>query len=212
MEERGRKGRLADDFKQIGSTCGVYSLAYALDKLGIECEKNPMDWAIKVAFDGNVGKGCNPIALTTLALKLTSGKFDVQFYADIEGLIECVKSDHDLKSNLEYLDKLANECLGTHYIKADYDYDKSLHEGEVCIGIFAVETLTEDDVKKEFLKQFKANPASLHYMMIQKQGTKYFVFDSNVGPNKPIEIINRKVSSTYTYSGLAIVLSKKEEK
>ncbi|WP_028044611.1 hypothetical protein [Candidatus Stoquefichus massiliensis] len=213
MEERGRKGTLKDDFIQDGPTCGVYSLAYALDKLGFKdkIDHNVLsEWAKLVAFEGHIDAGCNPIALTSLALKITSGIFAVQFYADIKSLIACAASETKLVTSLTALDEVANECLGAHYTKADYDYH-NLHDGEVGIGIFAVESSSKKCVKVAFLDQFKTDPARLHYMMIQKLGTEYYVYDSNVGPNNPIAIENGKVSSTspYTYSGLAIVLSRR---
>lgn len=135
------------------------------------------------------------------------------FYADVENLKSCTKSDETLTNSLSVLAKAASEFLSESYIKSDYDYHK-LQDGEVCIGIFVTEPSSKTDIKEAFLQQFKTDPVKLHFMMIQKHETKYYVYDSNVGPNIPITIESGKVSSTttYIYSGLAIVLSTKKEK
>lgn len=201
--------------KQIGQTCGVYSLAYALKKLKVvgDIPSNQIleKWAQKVAFNGEVEDGCDPIALTGLAFDMTFEKsINAQLYVDIKTLVEYAKSNTKLKIILETLDKEAEKNLGDLYQRENYDFHK-LRECDVCIGIFVQGQLKDSEVKEAFLKQFIINPAGLHYMMIEKTETGYYVRDSNIGENTQYEM-DDNVALDYTYSGLAIVLSKNEGK
>lgn len=194
---------------QKGPTCGVYSLAYALEKLGIK--KIPDDselqgWAQCVAFDNKIKNGCNPIALTQFINSQTSvlHGLTATLYADVDDL-RAHTSVKEVKDMLSTLQQLAIQ-LGNRYINQDYDYN-TLEEGQICIGIFVSGAYDKIHVKEPFITQFATNAAALHYMMIQKMERQCVVYDSNVGYHVPFPI-EKDITRSYTYSGLAIVLTR----
>lgn len=194
---------------QKGPTCGVYSLAYALEKLGIK--KIPDDselqgWAQYVAFDNQIDKGCNPIELT----KFINSRFSVShgltatLYANVDGL--CANASAEIQQLLRALQNYARERLVSHYQNQEYDYN-ALEEGQICIGIFVSGKYNKVDVKEPFVEQFSSDAAALHYMMIQKKDGQCVVYDSNADYAVPFPIVEN-ITHSYTYSGLAIVLTR----
>ncbi len=194
---------------QKGPTCGVYSLAYALEKLGIK--KIPDDselqgWAQYVAFDNQIDKGCNPIALTQFINSQTSvlHGLTATLYANVDDL--CLRASAENQQLLRALQNYARERLVSHYQNQEYDYN-TLKEGQICIGIFVSGAYDKIHVKEPFVEQFSSDAAALHYMMIQKKDGQCVVYDSNVGYHVPFPI-EKDITRSYTYSGLAIVLTR----
>ena len=194
---------------QKGPTCGVYSLAYALQKLGIKeipDDSELQGWAQCVAFDNKIKNGCNPIELT----KFINSRFSVShgltatLYADVDDL-RAHTSVKEVKDMLSTLQQLAIQ-LGNRYINQDYYYN-TLEEGQICIGIFVSGAYDKIHVKEPFITQFATNATALHYMMIQKMERQCVVYDSNVGYHVPFPI-EKDITRSYTYSGLAIVLTR----
>ncbi|WP_050636063.1 hypothetical protein [Candidatus Stoquefichus sp. SB1] len=195
---------------QQGPTCGVYSLAYALHKLDIKVipdDSELQGWAQCVAFDNEINKGCNPVALTHFINSQTSflDGLTATLYANVDGL--CANASAEIQQLLKTLQGYARVQLDNLYINEDYNY-KNLKEGQICIGIFVSGRYNEDDVKVPFVKQFAENAAALHYMMIEKMDGQCVVYDSNVGERKEF-VIQDNVANGYAYSGLAIVLEQK---
>lgn len=207
-------------FTQKGNTCGVYSLAYALDKLdirklSIDNERELLEWARKVTIiEGNIDSGCDPVKLTEFILSQFPGLLNARLYATVDDLIGQLKSEGMAKMVLETLKKEAETLIRGNYMPLRYDYS-SLKENEICLGVFVKDVYNKTKVIEAFLKAL-ANPASLHYMMIKKDESTYCVFDSNVGLNKSFNIEDDivaieydKENICYTYTGIAIVLTKK---
>lgn len=214
---------ISRDYTQKGNTCGVYSLAYALDKLNIrklsaDNEGELLKWAEMITFKpGDINSGCNPVLLTKYAPEFSPKPIIAQLHADVDTFIKQATTDVASVEFLVGLKTLAEKYLGAHYNPQRYDYH-NLGENEICLGVFVKGVYNETEVIEAFLREL-AHPATLHYMMIKKDESKYYVFDSNVGLDKPFKIEDNKAHIEYgkedktdiyyTYTGIAIVLTKK---
>lgn len=212
-------------FVQKGPTSGVYSLAYALKKLGmINCitHEELKTWAEDVSFvdrDGHhaIKNGCNPVLLTKHILDLMSKKYSdqlksVQLYLNIDQYLEACKAGNTQLSDdekeragilLKGLQAEVNMFVSKNYVKANYSLE-TLNDKIVCIGLYMSFDHHQVDSINLFLKQLLKNPAQFQYMMCFKEGKEVNFYDPVWGYDN----LETHAGKLFQYTGIAIVLER----
>lgn len=212
-------------FVQCGPTSGVYSLTYALKKLGIiDCMSHEelKSWAELVSFVDTKGhqaikNGCDPILLTKHILDLMSKKYlnqlkSVQLYFDIDAYLEECKNHHQLSETEKeratlLLKKLQGEIkifIGKNHINSNYDLC-DLNKKKVCIGLYISHDYRDIDTHSLFIKELLKNPAQFQYMMCFKEDNEVNFYDPVWGYNN----LEEHSGKLFQYTGIAIVLERK---